>query len=84
MIAQIPPLTPEIFVVIYQKVPSILGLDQLEPEERTKHLLTIPMDDIIAQLPPSVAFMPMIDGELGVDLPSLLASSSAPNHLFLP
>ncbi|KAL2399166.1 hypothetical protein ABEF95_000334 [Exophiala dermatitidis] len=49
---------------IYQHALSILGLAELGPEERIQRLLSIPMDEIIARLPPSVALLPMIDGDI--------------------
>lgn len=58
------PFSPEIYEGIYQRVLSVLGLDTLEPEERIRKLLTLPLDEVIAKLPPDVPFMPVIDGDI--------------------
>jgi len=49
---------------VYQQVLSALGLDKMEPDERVKALLSLPLDDVTARLPPSIAFLPVIDGEI--------------------
>ena len=49
---------------IYQTAIAALGLDKLASEERINALLTKPMDEIIATLPPSVAFSAVVDNEL--------------------
>ena len=49
---------------IYQTAIAALGLDKLASEERINALLTKPMDEIIATLPPSVAFNAVVDNEL--------------------
>ena len=43
---------------------SILGLENLSADERVEKLLTLPTDEVIAKLPPTVAFLPTIDGEV--------------------
>ena len=48
----------------YQQVLSILGLEDLGADERIEKLLTLPMDEVIAKLPPTVAFLPMVDGDV--------------------
>ena len=58
------PLPPQAHEVIYQQAITALGLDTLNTEERIQALLTRPIDDIIATLPPSVAFNALIDGDL--------------------
>jgi hypothetical protein len=59
----------------YQQVLSILGLDKLSADERIKNLLTLPTDEVIARLPPSVAFLPMIDGDVVPVKPSFASVS---------
>lgn len=58
------PFSYEIYEGVYQQVLSVLGLDKLEPDERIKQLLSLPLDDVIAKLPPYVAFLPVIDGDI--------------------
>ncbi|EHY61023.1 hypothetical protein ABEF95_010221 [Exophiala dermatitidis] len=60
----IPLFSPEDHERTYQQVLSILGLAELGPGERIQRLLSMPMDEIIARLPPSVALLPMIDGDI--------------------
>ncbi|KAJ4530043.1 hypothetical protein HRR80_000792 [Exophiala dermatitidis] len=60
----IPLFSPEDHERTYQQVMSILGLAELGPGERIQRLLSMPMDEIIARLPPSVALLPMIDGDI--------------------
>jgi hypothetical protein len=48
----------------YQQVVSTLGLDSLSTDERINQLLTLPLDEVIATLPPTIPFLPTIDGEL--------------------
>ena len=59
----VPAFAPEDQERTYQQVLSILGLDKLEAEQRIEKLLTLPMDEVIAKLPPSVAFLPTVDGD---------------------
>jgi hypothetical protein len=58
------PFSYDIYEGVYQQVLSALGLDKLEPEERIKQLLSLPIDDVIAKLPPYIAFLPVIDGDI--------------------
>ncbi|KEF52123.1 uncharacterized protein A1O9_11749 [Exophiala aquamarina CBS 119918] len=58
------PFSYETYEGIYQQVLSVLGIDKLEPDERVNQLLSLPLDDVIARLPPSIAFLPAIDGEI--------------------
>lgn len=60
----VPPVTAEVQEQTYQAVLGILGLEKLQPEERIQQLLTLPLDQIIAKIPPYVAFMPTVDGEI--------------------
>jgi hypothetical protein len=48
----------------YQQVLSILGLENLDAEERIQKLLTLPVDEVIAKLPPFVAFLPALDSDI--------------------
>ena len=49
---------------IYQTFISILGLDKLSVDERIHKLLTLPTDEVIAKIPPSLPFLPVIDGDV--------------------
>ncbi|OQV00230.1 hypothetical protein CLAIMM_05756 [Cladophialophora immunda] len=60
----VPVFAPEDQERTYQQVLSILGLEKLDAEQRIQKLLTLPMDEVIAKLPPSVAFLPTIDGDV--------------------
>ena len=60
----VPVFEPEIQERTYQQVVSILGLESLSADERIKKLLTLPTDEVIAKLPPTVAFFPTIDGDI--------------------
>ncbi|KIX96457.1 uncharacterized protein Z520_07723 [Fonsecaea multimorphosa CBS 102226] len=60
----VPAFAPEQQEHTYQQVLSILGLEKLDAEQRIQKLLTLPMDEVIAKLPPSVAFLPTVDGEI--------------------
>jgi hypothetical protein len=57
-------MPPVIHEGTYQAVVAALGLDRLSKEERIKALLTIPMDEFTAKLPPSVQPNAIIDGDL--------------------
>lgn len=48
----------------YQQVLSILGLENLDVDARIQQLLTLPTDEVIAKLPPSVPILPTIDGDV--------------------
>ncbi|OCT48318.1 putative carboxylesterase [Cladophialophora carrionii] len=48
----------------YQQVLSILGLEKMNAEDRIRKLLTLPTDQVIAKLPPSVALLPTLDGDI--------------------
>lgn len=69
------PFSYEIYEGIYQQVLSALGLDKLEPDERVRQLLSLPLNDVIARLPPSIAFLPAIDGDIVPTRPSYAAVS---------
>jgi carboxylesterase type B len=58
------PLPPAAHEGIYQQAISALGLDKLDSEQRINSLLTMPLDEIIATLPPSLAFNAIVDSEL--------------------
>ncbi|OAP54791.1 esterase/lipase [Fonsecaea erecta] len=60
----VPVFPPEVQEHTYQQLLSILGLDKLDAEERIQKLLTLPMDEVIAKLPPSVTFLPTVDGDI--------------------
>lgn len=60
----IPPSTAEDQERTYQQVLTVLGLDKLEPEQRIQQLLTLPLDEAIAKLPPYIAFSPLTDGDI--------------------
>ncbi|EXJ69304.1 uncharacterized protein A1O5_07340 [Cladophialophora psammophila CBS 110553] len=60
----VPPFALEDQERTYQQVLSILGLEKLDAEQRIQQLLTLPMDEIIAKLPPYVAFLPTVDGDI--------------------
>lgn len=53
----------------------MLGLADLEPEERIQRLLTIPLDEVIAKIPPYIAFMPTVDGDILPCRPTFAAIS---------
>lgn len=74
------PFSPEIYEGIYQRVLSVLGLDGLEPEERIKQLLSLPLDDVIAKLPPDIPFLPVIDGDIIPVRPSYGAVAGQEDH----
>ena len=70
------PLPPPAHESMYQNATSALGLDKLNLDDRIDALLNKPMDEIIATLPPSVAFNALIDSELICSEPSYKAVSS--------
>lgn len=71
----IPTFSSQDYERVYQHVLSTLGLAEFSSEERIQKLLTWPMDDIIARLPPSVAFLPLIDGDIVPSKPTFTAIS---------
>ncbi|OAL25855.1 hypothetical protein AYO20_10317 [Fonsecaea nubica] len=60
----VPVFTPADQERTYQQVLSILGLENLDVDQRIQKLLNLPMDEVIAKLPPSVAFLPTVDGDV--------------------
>lgn len=48
----------------YQQVLTALGIEGLSGEERIKALLTLPMDEITAKLPPNVQPNAVVDGDI--------------------
>ncbi|KAJ9603010.1 hypothetical protein H2200_012305 [Cladophialophora chaetospira] len=48
----------------YQQVLKILGLEDLTADEQIEKLLTLPTDEVIAKMPPTVAFLPTLDGDI--------------------
>ncbi|KAJ5792605.1 uncharacterized protein N7503_008583 [Penicillium pulvis] len=48
----------------YEKAMAALGLSDAPPEERVKTLLEMPGEELVAQLPPGIAFAPALDGDL--------------------
>jgi len=42
----------------------VFGLENSSPEERIQKLLSIPMEDIISKLPPTIPFLPVVDGDI--------------------
>ncbi|KIX03914.1 uncharacterized protein Z518_07467 [Rhinocladiella mackenziei CBS 650.93] len=71
----VPPFSPQDHESVYQKVLAVLGSEDLGPEERIQKLLSIPMDEIIAKLPPYITFLPMVDGDIIPCRPTFAAVS---------
>ncbi|KAJ6096396.1 hypothetical protein N7486_007142 [Penicillium sp. IBT 16267x] len=48
----------------YEKAMAALGLSDAPAQERVKALLEMPGEELVAQLPPGIAFAPALDGDL--------------------
>lgn len=67
----------------YEKAMAALGLSDAPPEERVKALLGMPGEELVAKLPPGIAFAPALDGDL--ILPGTTYTEIAkPGSSFLP
>lgn len=60
----LPPLPYEVHEKNYQQAMAALGLANATPEERIKALLEIPGQELTGKLPPSVQFVPALDGDI--------------------
>lgn len=67
----------------YQTVCAALGIEGLSAEERIKALLNLPMEEIMAKIPPSVQPNAIVDGEIIATGPSY-ASVMDPNDNSVP
>lgn len=71
----VPPFGPEVYEGVYQQVLGVFGLESLSPEERIQKLLTIPLEEVIAKIPPNIPFLPMVDGDVIPTRPTYAAIS---------
>lgn len=67
----------------YQQVCAALGIEGLSAEERIKALLTLPMDEISAKVPPNVQPNAIVDGDIISASPSY-TSVMDPNDNSVP
>ncbi|KAI1612776.1 esterase/lipase [Exophiala viscosa] len=69
----VPPFPLEAYEGVYQQVLGVFGLETLSPEDRIQKLLSIPMEDIISKIPPTIPFLPVVDGDIIPVRPSFAA-----------
>lgn len=58
----IQPLSYEMHEENYQKAMAAIGLENAPAEDRVKALLEMPGQELVTKLPPSVRFVPALDG----------------------
>jgi carboxylesterase type B len=79
----IPVMDPPVQEGIYKQFISALALDALSTEERIQKLLTLPLDEVIAKLPPSIPFLPTLDGDI-LNLKPTFATVADPKDDSMP